>query len=61
MVEFIEDLARYLRAVLLEGIQPVFTFFDILGIALFFHPQLVEYLMRNELNTRISRRKEHER
>jgi len=48
MAKFIDDLVSYLKEVLWEGLQKVFTCFDILGIVIFFRPQLAERLTRNE-------------
>lgn len=48
MAKFIDDLGAYLKEVLWEGLQKLFTFFDILGIVLFFFPQLAERVFENK-------------
>ncbi|VAW43147.1 hypothetical protein MNBD_CHLOROFLEXI01-2892 [hydrothermal vent metagenome] len=42
MPKLISDLGSYLQAVFLDGSQKVFTGFDILGIFLFFFPDLIK-------------------
>lgn len=48
MAELISDIVGYLKAVFVESQQLVFTAFDILGIALFFFPNLAGRLIGNE-------------
>ncbi len=46
-MQFIRDLGSYLRAVFFESQRWVFTAFDLIGIVLFFFPNLTEYLGQN--------------
>ena len=47
MMTFFVDLLAYLKAVFIETWQKVFTFFDILGIVLFFYPQIATDLIND--------------
>jgi hypothetical protein len=47
MIEVIVDLLAYLKAVFVETWQKTFTFFDILGIVLFFYPGIAAHLVND--------------
>ena len=48
MARLMDDLGAYLKEVIGEGKERVLLLFDLLGIILFFFPQLAEYVFRNE-------------
>jgi HEAT repeat protein len=53
MTELISDYYAYLKAVLVESKQWVFTLFEIVGIALFFFPSLARVIASDELLARV--------
>jgi hypothetical protein len=53
MIALIVDLLAYLKAVFIETWQKIFTFFDILGIVLFFYPQIAADLVNDLTFVRI--------
>ena len=48
MSQFLSDISAYLKAVFLDGIQKTFTFFDALGLIVYFLPNLGDWLTLNE-------------
>ncbi len=48
MSELISDIGAYLKAVFVDGVQKIFTFFDAFGIVIYFFPKLSEWLSLNE-------------
>lgn len=53
MRDFITDASEYVKAVFVNGIQWVFTFFDVLGLAIFFYKDLARMLTTDESVMRI--------
>jgi len=51
-MKIFSDFWAYLKTVFVGGQQLVFSFFDVLGIVLFFFPNLAERLVRDETLTR---------
>ena len=51
--DFITDAIGYVKAVFVDGIQWVFTFFDILGLAIFFYKDLARMLTTDESVMRV--------
>lgn len=52
MISFVSDLISYLKAVFLDGIQIIFTLFDVLGLVIYFFPGLDVILTLDLLLTR---------